>query len=175
MATGQNPFERQIRNKTVADSIKDGVLDHDRACAHGDQQQGASEDQPRSHGRDESRHAELRDRRGGQHACQHAHDHYGGDNRVNRPAPEGHRDRRKRAEKASKVTDRKFNVADDDDEGHSHCQNRDVTHLVDQVADIPGGDKNTVSRDCEEDHDDNQSDKHKIIADIAFQDVQQAF
>jgi hypothetical protein len=47
--------------------------------------------------------------------------------------------------------------------------------LVDQVADIPGGDKDAVCRNSEENHNNDQRDEHKVLADIRFQDVQQAF
>ena len=65
-------------------------------------------------------------------------------------------------------------MTDDDDQGHANCQDCDVAHLVDQVADISGRNKDAVGCDSEEDHDDDQRDKHKVIADITLHDIQQA-
>ncbi len=62
-------------------------------------------------------------------------------------------------------------MANHDDKGHSNRQNSNIAHLVNQVADIPGRNKIAISRDCKKYHDDNQSDKHKIIANICFYEL----
>jgi hypothetical protein len=46
--------------------------------------------------------------------------------------------------------------------------------LVDQVADSTGEDKDAVSCDSKEDHDNDQRNKHKVFADVALHDIQQA-
>jgi len=65
-------------------------------------------------------------------------------------------------------------MTNDNDEGHANRQNCDIAHLVDQVADISGGDKDAVRRNSEEDHNNDQRNEHKVLADIRFQDIQKA-
>jgi hypothetical protein len=57
-------------------------------------------------------------------------------------------------------------VANDDDQGHANRQNRDISHLIDQVADVAGGDEDPICRNRKKGHNEDQRDKHEILADV---------
>jgi hypothetical protein len=68
--------------------------------------------------------------------------------------------------KSGQKTHRKVNMPDHNDQCHPHAQDGNVAGLVQQVADIAGGDENPIRQDGKDRPDHKQGNEHPVIADV---------
>ena len=158
-----------IGDEAVANGGEGFIGDNDSACRLSDHQDGPAVDQPTGQRSHKGRDAQLGYQESGDQSGHDAQRHGHGNDDPHRQVPLHHADGGDGAQETSQEAYRKVNVPDHNHQGHTDCQNSDITGLVDQVNNITRRYKRALGRDRENNHDGEQGNEHAVFADVFTQ------